>query len=128
MKFSTFESACERSRVFGVNGENWRKQRTACLRCRRAPPRLGFVPECGSRGIRRKRIPCRKWKTGDGLRAPSDDGDGLKWTMGRCGRSRHESKACYWTEGVPSVKKRTGFGRTRTAAESATESESVVAS
>lgn len=101
----------------------------ACRRCRRAPPRPGFLPECGSRGIRRRRIPCRKWKTVDdddgyALTVPSDV-DGPK---GRCGLSRHEPKARYWTEGVPSVMKRTDFGRTRTAAASATVTDSAVAS
>lgn len=36
-------------------------------------------------------------------------GGGLDRQLTVAGLSKHESKACYWTEGVPSVKK-TGSG------------------
>lgn len=118
----------KRSSVFFFvcfNGENWRKQRTACRRCRRVPPRREFVQGCGSRRIRHlRRIPCWKWKTktdddDEWLARFDDDDDGHeKSIVGFVGpSSKHELKASYWTEGVPSEKKRSGFGQTAMAAE-----------
>jgi hypothetical protein len=103
------KEAPREEREFGVfyfrsiNGENRRKQRTACRICRRAPLHPGFVLECETRRIRPRRI--------DGWRVEFDGDE--RWQL--TGLSKREPKVCYWTEGVPSVEK-TGFGRTKAVA------------
>jgi len=87
--------------VFQLNGENQRKQRTACRIRRRVPHHPEFVLECESQRIHHQRRSHRRRSPGG---SAARDSDGCGGDDRPKGLSKHEPKGCYWTEGVPSEK------------------------
>nr|GMC55573.1 hypothetical protein Iba_chr01eCG8710 [Ipomoea batatas] len=91
--------------------ESERKQRIACRKCHRAPLllHLGFAQGCGNRRIRLvRRIAATDKKVAFG--AGWDQRRRWLWLSPAMVPSKHESKVCCWTEGVPSVNIKTGGG------------------
>lgn len=95
------------------NGENQRKQMMACRKCRCVP--LQFVLEYKTQKI------WEYFECGGCCGGGVHDGWPLKRRQlkKKMGLSNHELIGCYWTEGVPLVKKQTGFGLTTAAATAA---------